>query len=88
MALLEAMKDVKEAEWDCIKAQVKLIDALGDHLEIEGIIRWKRREKTETKFDSKRAKELFEAEYNAAKRPPQKPFTYKTEYHYMRKYNP
>jgi len=88
MALLRAMKDVKEAEWDCIKAQVKLIDALGDHFEIEGIIRWKRKEITETKFDSKRAKELFEAEYNAAKRPPKNPFTYKTEYHYMRKYNP
>jgi hypothetical protein len=88
MALLEAMKDVKAAEWDCIKAQAKLIDALDDHREIEGIIRWKRQEKTETKFESSRAKELFEAEYNAARRAPTNPFTYKTEYHYMRKYNP
>ena len=88
MALLTAMREVKEAEWDCIKAQVKLIDALDDYREIRGIIHWKREQITETKFDNDRAKELFEAEYNAAFRAPTAPATYKTKFQYMRKYNP
>ena len=41
--------------------------------EIRGIIHWKREQITETKFDKDRAKELFEAEYNAAFRAPTAP---------------
>ena len=88
MELLRAMRAVKEAEWDCSKGQVKLIEALNEHRQINGIISWKRERITETKFDASRAKELFETEYNASHRPPGNPLTYKTEFHYMRKYNP
>jgi len=87
-AMLEAMREVKVKEWACLKAQAKLIEALDDNLEIEGIVRWKREPKTETKFDKKLAKELFEAEYNASFTPPSTPHTYSTEFDYMRKYNP
>ena len=66
---------------------MKLIDALDDYREIRGIIHWKREQITETKFDNDRAKELFEAEYNAAFRA-NRPATYKTIFQYMRKYNP
>ncbi len=88
LAMLTAMREVKVKEWACLKAQAKLIEALDDHLEIEGIVRWKREPKTETKFDKKLAKELFETEFNASFTPPATPHTYSTEFDYMRKYNP
>ena len=53
LAMLTAMREVKVKEWACLKVQAKLIEALDDHLEIEGIVRWKREPKTETKFDKK-----------------------------------
>lgn len=88
LAMLNAMREVKVKEWACLQAQAKLIEALDDHLEIEGIVRWKREPKTETKFDKKLAKGLFETEYNASFTPPTTPHTYSTEFDYMRKYNP
>ena len=60
-AMLNAMRGSEGVkELACLQAQAKLIEAL-DHFKIEGIVRWKREPKTETKFDKKLAKELFEA---------------------------
>jgi len=88
LAMLNAMREVKVKEWECLQAQAKLIEALDDNLEIDGIVRWKREQNTDTKFDKKLAKELFETEYNASFTPPATPYSYSTEFDYMRKYNP
>ena len=87
-AMLNAMRDVKVHEWECLKAQAKLVEALDDSLEIDGILKWKREQTTASKFDRKLAKSLFETEFNASFRPPTTPYTYSTEFDYNRKYNP
>ena len=87
-AMLNAMRDVKVQEWECLKAQAKLVEALDDSLEIDGILKWKREQTTASKFDRKLAKSLFETEFNASFRPPTTPYTYSTEFDYNRKYNP
>ncbi|MDB2637317.1 hypothetical protein N9Y01_02120 [Candidatus Poseidonia alphae] len=87
-AMLNAMRDVKVQEWECLKAQAKLVEALDDSLEIDGILKWKREQTTASKFDRKLAKSVFETEFNASFRPPTTPYTYSTEFDYNRKYNP
>lgn len=87
-AMLNAMRDVKVQEWECLKAQAKLVEALDDSLEIDGILKWKREESIDSKFDRKLAKSLFETDFNASFRPPSTPYTYSTEFDYNRKYNP
>ena len=88
LAMLNAMRVVKVQEWECLKAQAKLVEALDDSLEIKGILKWKREQKTDLKFDKKLAKSLFETEFNASFRPPSTPYSYSTEFDYFRKYNP
>ena len=88
LAMLNAMRDVKVHEWECLKAQAKLVEALDDSLEIDGILKWKREQNTGLKFDRKLAKSLFETEFNASFRPPSTPYTYSTEFDYNRKYAP
>ena len=46
-AMLNAMRDVKVHEWECLKAQAKLVEALDDSLEIDGILKWKREQTTD-----------------------------------------
>ena len=88
LAMLNAMRNVKIHEWECLKAQAKLVEALDDSLEIDGILKWKREQNTSLKFDRKLAKSLFETEFNASFRPPSTPYSYSTEFDYNRKYAP
>ena len=88
LAMLNAMRNVKVQEWECLKSQAKLVEALDDSLEIDGILKWKREENTDSKFDRTLAKSLFETEFNASFRPPSTPYTYSTEFDYNRKYAP
>jgi len=65
---LRTLRGQKEAEWTCLQLGAQLVVALDEDEQIEGVIKWKRLNKTTTSFKSNLAKELFENRYNASLR--------------------
>ena len=66
---LRTLREQKEAEWTCLQLGAQLVVALDEDEQIEGVIKWKRQNKTTTSFKSALAKELFETRYNASLQP-------------------
>ena len=64
-AYLNSKNELKEAEWALEKTTAKLVNELNDHDEIEGVIAWKREEKTSKSFDKGSAAKLFPAQFAA-----------------------
>ena len=63
---LRTLRALKEAEWTCLQLGAQLVVALDVDEQIEGVIKWKRLNKTTTSFIPTLAKELFENRYNAS----------------------
>jgi hypothetical protein len=66
---IRTLRGKKEAEWNCLQLGAQLVVALDEDEQIEGIIKWKRQNKTTTSFKPALAKELFETRYNASLQP-------------------
>ena len=86
MAWLGTLRQVKEAEWECYKLKAQIVVALGANQGITNIVTWRRYSDTKTAFSTKKAKELFEAEYNSSFAPVQN--TVSVKMNRGRKYNP
>ena len=65
MLFLKTKRDLKVAEWACLRIKAELAAALGADEAITDILTWKRESTTTTQFSSKLAKELFPKEYHA-----------------------
>ena len=86
MLFLATKRQVKEAEWECLKLKAQLIAALGLNDSITGIITWRRTSTTSTTFSKKLAQENFETEFNSCLTPQQN--TVSVKFHEGRTYNP
>ena len=86
MLYLATKRQVKEAEWECLKLKAQLIAALGLNDSITGIITWSRTSTTSTTFSKKLAQENFETEFNSCLTPQQN--TISVKFHEGRTYNP
>ena len=86
MAWLGTLRQVKETEWECLKLKAQIAVALGPRQSITGIVTWRRYMDTQTKFSQTKAKEFFEADYNASFAPVPNGISIKIGH--GRKYNP
>jgi hypothetical protein len=66
MAWLGTRRQVKVTEWECLKLKAQIVVALGPRQSITNIVTWRRYMDTKTTFNNKKAKELFEVDYNAS----------------------